>query len=79
MKKAYTKPEIVLVDFSLSSSIATTCRYTGTHADVTSCGYLNENGWITFTSPWTGCTSPALPSDVFCYHAPTADTSVFGS
>lgn len=78
MKKVYVKPDIILVDFSLSSSIATICRYTGTNVDVSSCGFV-ENGFVVFTSPSTGCTMPAPNGAEFCYHAPTEDNSVFSS
>ena len=71
--KVYTKPDVMAVEFSLSSNASSGCRHVGTFADGQSCGY-DDNGFIIFMS---GCD---IASDSeFCYHGPTADNNVFGS
>ena len=78
-KKTYVRPDAVLVDFSLSSSIAATCRYQATLSDPNTCDPYNvDNGWTVMASNSPICDfSPSDPQ--FCYHVPTADTSVFSS
>lgn len=79
-KKPYTKPKFEFVEFSLSSSIASTCKYTGNHSDGNSCEYEAEgdNGWLRFTSDNFDC-GIQLDDESYCYHVPTVDTSVFSS
>ena len=77
-KKAYVKPDIALVDFSLSSSIAATCKYesTGTFVeDGCTKGYI-ENGMQVFTE--LDC-DVAAPDYEVCYHVPSDGVNVFGS
>ena len=75
-KKAYSKPCVGLVDFSLTGSIAGACVHEGNHSNGNTCGYM-ENGYFVF-SPYNG--SCDFPVDKeFCYHVPTADTSIFSS
>lgn len=72
-KKAYVKPDIALVDFSLSSSIAASCKFSPTYEDENSCiGYI-ENEYIVYSD---GCEIDPIAPD-FCYHVPTADANVF--
>lgn len=78
IKKVYSKPGVEFVDFSLAGSIASTCVYTGTHADIDTCGFTTEdsNGWIYFAQ--NVCDIAVADKD-FCYHVPTEDQSVFNS
>ena len=75
-KKAYSKPCVGLVDFSLTGSIAATCVHEGNNTDGNSCGY-KENGYFVFSPSNGSCDFPV--DKAFCYHAPTADTSIFSS
>ena len=75
-KKAYVKPDAMLVDFSLSSSIAATCTFIGNHASADACSY-SDNGWNVYSNENASC---VIKTDKeFCYHVPVADTSIFGS
>ena len=76
MKKRYSKPDIEIVDFLLSSSIASTCKFDPTFEDKSSCeGYI-DNEYIVYTS--LPCEiDPTTPD--FCYHVPSADANVFAS
>lgn len=79
MKKVYSKPDIELVDFSLSGSIAATCKFMGNYADGNSCGY-EDNDWIFFSNMSICDIDPAEKgNEDFCYHVPTEDQSVFAS
>lgn len=75
VKKVYSKPRIEFVDFSLTGSVAATCVHQGTNTDSNSCGYL-DNGWLVYAQ--NSFCDVGIDKD-FCYHVPTADTSVFGS
>ncbi len=76
-KKAYIRPDVQLVDFSLSSSIAATCNHIATSGDINSCKY-NYNGLTVFTAE-TNCTFPIKDGGQFCYHVPTDDNRIFAS
>ena len=77
-KKVYVKPDAMLVDFSLSSSIAATCKHTATMSDSSCNPYSIDGGWIVMTTGNFVC--ELTPDDpTFCYHVPTEDTSVFSS
>ena len=76
VKKAYSKPNVEFVDFSLSGSIAATCKYMGTNTDGNTCSYL-DNGWTVYATP--GICQITVTDPDFCYHVPTEDTSVFSS
>lgn len=75
VKKAYLKPRVEFVDFSLTGSIAATCVHKGTNTDSNSCGYL-ENGWLVYAQ---NSICDAGIDKEFCYHVPTEDSSIFGS
>lgn len=75
MNNNYEKPTIAFVEFSLSSSVAASCKYTGNHGDGKTCYYEN-GGWKVFTVGEV-CNFPT--DDEFCYHAPSLDTSIFSS
>ena len=57
MKKAYTKPQIMFEDFSLSTSIALGCEFeSDNNAAEGSCGYFDEGLQTTvFVDGNTGC------------------------
>ena len=74
-KKAYSRPCVELVDFSLTGSIAATCVYRGTNTDINTCGYV-ENGWTVYAQ---NSFCDIGTDKEFCYHTPTADTSIFSS
>lgn len=74
-KKAYSKPCVELVDFSLTGSIATVCVHMGNLSDGHTC-YYEEGGYTVF-SPGGVCNFPV--DKEFCYHVPTEDTSIFSS
>ena len=77
-KKAYSKPCVGLVDFSLTGSIAATCVHKGNNTDGNTCGYM-DNGYLVFSQGGV-CDFPVDPVDnKFCYHVPTEDKSIFGS
>lgn len=75
VKKAYSKPNVEFVDFSLSGSIAATCTHQGTNTDSNSCGY-EDNGWLVYAQ--NSFCDIGIDKE-FCYHVPTEDTSIFGS
>lgn len=74
-KKAYVKPDIALVDFSLSSSIAAVCSKEGLQS-ADACGAYEENGWTVYTTDI--CDIDASDKEL-CYHVPTEDSRFFGS
>lgn len=75
IKKAYSKPNVQLVNFSLAGSVAATCVHQGTNADGNTCGYFDKD-WLVYATDGI-CD---YPIDIeFCYHVPTEDTSIFGS
>ena len=78
-KKVYVRPDAMLVDFSLSSSIAAACKFTATSTDPNTCDeYKIDGGWIVMANTNALCDfAPDSPD--LCYHVPTADTSVFSS
>ena len=81
MKKAYTKPEILFEDFSLSTCIAVTCTYkTDLQTIESSCGWSDPRNPanVLFVQGMTGCPNgPA--NDNICYHVPDGIPNVFGS
>lgn len=76
VKKEYKKPNAEFVDFSMSSNIASTCRYDAQLSDGMTCGY-EDNGLMYF-SDFNIC-FVQVENGEFCYHAPLADNSIFGS
>ena len=77
-KKAYVKPDIALVDFSLSSSIAANCNHNPSHGNEVDCKTVADVDGL----PIFGTTSFAceiyIDSGVdICYDVPTDDARVF--
>ena len=77
IKKTYVKPEISFVDFTLSASIAGACTHEGNFDNGDSCRY-EDNGYFVFSEKNSGCDF-TINNKEFCYHVPTADTSIFNS
>ena len=77
-KKVYVKPDAMLVDFSLSSSIAAACKFIGTSTNANTCGYTEEGSDLILFAPGNVCNIPVIDQE-FCYHAPTEANSVFAS
>ena len=76
-KKTYTKPDVMMVDFSMASSVAASCAHTGNLSDGNTCSY-EDNGWKIFIEGGNGGCDFHIGDD-FCDHVPTADTNVFNS
>ena len=86
MKKAYSKPEIVFENFSLTTSIAGNCEHIYTFArDICSIPDENGLGMNIFSTGVAGTTcvidgSPDSKTyDGFCYHIPTETNNLFTS
>ncbi len=81
-KKAYVKPDVALVDFSLSSSIAANCKFDPMHGNATDCkSALDADGTPFFSMEIFTC---EIHIDVsgkvdICYDVPTDDARVFAS
>ena len=48
MKKSYSKPTIEFVDFTLSSSIASTCKWQADFSQNTCDPVIEDNGWTIY-------------------------------
>jgi hypothetical protein len=93
MKKAYSKPDIVFEDFSLSTSIAAGCEERpSAFAGSTSqpCGVKYAANVYIFTQTMNGCNRKIPEGNVtgnlvdknnngLCYHNPTENYNVFMS
>ncbi len=81
MKKAYSKPEIMFEDFSLSVNVAAGCEEKIHNSAAGTCAYVGSGGIIVFTDTMTACVF--TPSDGqwdgFCYHVPTEGNNLFNS
>lgn len=84
MKKAYSKPEIMFEDFTLSMNIASGCDV---HVDGPSsgnCGYVT-GGLTVFLEGVSGCSGLQIPDGMEgaynypCYHVPDQDNNLFNS
>ena len=83
MKKAYTKPDIMFEDFSLSESIASGCEIILDTQARGNCGYAYEGGFgsTLFIDDSTGCDVPTMDdkNNGFCYHDPLSSIILFNS
>lgn len=86
MRKAYSKPEIMFEDFTLSTNIAGNCESIVDNASKGSCSVNGTGGVGVFSGEITGCDySPedlGGTSDQYdgaCYHVPTEGSSLFNS
>lgn len=84
MKKQYSKPVIIIDDFTMAQNIATNCGNAGgnkhNHADKFSCSW-DIDGMTVFTDE-NICEYALEPDESFgdiCYNNPDGGTSVFGS
>lgn len=81
MKKAYSKPDIIFEDFSLSTSIAAGCEEIPVNS-TTNCGVQFGRQTI-FLDGIQGCARVVQEDlsefDRLCYHNPSADYNVFMS
>ena len=87
MKKAYSKPDIVFEDFSLSTNIAAGCEENPTNS-THNCGVKWAAGIFIFLSAETGCNRIIVDgsktenlvddeNNGLCYHNPTVNYNVF--
>lgn len=82
MKKAYTAPEIMFEDFTISTNIAAGCEAKSDLQAGGRCGFK----WgkkIIFVDETTGCSVEVVSGDGnydgLCYHNPSEDYNVFNS
>ena len=85
MKKAYSKPEIMFEDFTLSTNIAAGCETPTNLPSVNQCGF-DFSGLKVFFSGMTGCGDIQVNNgggdgdfNGICYHVPTGDNNLFTS
>ena len=82
MKKAYSKPDIVFENFSLSTNIAAGCEVKTNFAQ-NQCGYKFAPGIVIFLEGVNGCVKPVVDGDGqfngICYHNPSDDNNIFSS
>ena len=79
MKKAYSKPEIMFEDFSLSVNVAVGCEIRNSNPSEGVCGWESRNGMI-FVEGVTGCKYKQPDGyDSICYHNPSNDNDLFNS
>ena len=88
MRKAYSKPQILFEDFTVSTSIATGCKETGANSAYLTCGFDFPGIGSVFTTALTAvCTGFAVPDNgdkdgvwnELCYHVPDGDNALFTS
>jgi hypothetical protein len=81
MKKAYSKPEIMFEDFSLSTNVAAGCTFKTDTKSEGDCGYPNSLGTGTiFTEAANGCKYHVPDNnDSLCYHVPNEHSDIFNS
>lgn len=85
MKKEYSKPRIIIDDFSITQNIAS-CGYAGgnkySHSSPEKCTW-DIGGGVTVFAKGTGlCMKEISPGEKFgeiCYNNPSGITTVFGS
>ena len=84
MKKAYSKPEIIFENFSLSTNIAGNCEEIFTFTRET-CSIPDENGLgmdLFNTVAGSSCNIQVGDDTLyngFCYHVPTENNNLFTS
>lgn len=78
MKKTYARPTIEFVDFTLSSSIASTCKWQANFQENVCDPRIEDNGWIIYNQSYD-CDFQVDQDPGVCYHVPTADSSLFSS
>lgn len=85
MKKLYTKPIVIIENFSLSTNIAGDCETKTNIPSNNSCG-LDFSGLMVFMQGMNGCTDIKVDNvggdGVFngiCYHVPSGNNNLFNS
>lgn len=80
MKKAYSKPDIVFEDFSLSTNIAAGCEALANFPQG-DCGYVFAPDVVIFMEERHGCTTEVETGEYngICYHNPSDDNNLFSS
>lgn len=81
MKKAYSKPQILFEDFTLSTNIAAGCEVRVEGHSSGTCGYKMGGGIVVFVSAETGCNTHEPDGDLngLCYHVPIETNNLFNS
>ena len=86
MKKEYTKPQIIIENFTLSTNLAADCEQPFNLQAQNICGIPDENGlgMSIFAAGVQGsdCKIPGNDEakyDGFCYHVPTENNNLFNS
>ena len=83
MKKKYVKPQIIIENFSLSTTIAGECELdTKLPTRAGGCGYPTRAGVVFTDDVGSQCTEyPQVPGvyNGFCYHIPTETKNLFNS
>ena len=81
MKKAYSKPEIMFEDFSLSANVAAGCTFKTDTKSEGDCGYYSVRyNAMLFTLTVSGCKYTAVQdTDSLCYHVPNEMNDIFNS
>lgn len=82
MKKAYSKPDILFENFSLTTSIAGPCERNTHLPSQGACGY-QWGAYVVFGTGMSGCSLQQslnqVSPDGFCYHNPTDSNNLFNS
>lgn len=82
MKKKYTKPQIIIENFTMSTNIAGDCNFIIDNQSYKTCAYIDRRGDSVFTSDLAGvCTRVETDglSDTLCYHVPSENYDLFNS
>ena len=86
MKKKYTKPQIIIEDFSLVTNIAANCEGKVNNASKGTCAVIGTGDIYMFDGNVSQCDykpedlgGEADEWDGFCYHVPTEYNNLFNS
>ncbi len=88
MKKKYIKPQIIIENFSLSTTIAGDCESIVSNPSKGTCAIVGSGGMTIFDGGVAnnackftpeGMGSPKDEWDGFCYHVPTEYNNLFNS
>lgn len=82
MKKKYTKPQIIIENFTMSTNIAGDCTFIIDNQSYQTCAYIDRSGNFIFTSDLDGvCTRVESDgcNDTVCYHVPLETNDLFNS
>lgn len=86
MKKKYTKPQVIIEDFSLVTNIAGNCESIVGNPSKGTCAVKGTGDINMFNGSVTACDftpedmgEPDDTCDGFCYHVPTEYNNLFNS